>query len=215
MPIFYEQKPFDEKDKEEAITALREAARPDRDFYLLVMGATLFALFGIALDSVPVLIGSMIVAPLAAPILALGLGLAITDERLVLRSLVTLLVACIGASLLAGTIGHFLPVFSVNGTFISFIAHPFYDITIALIAGAIAAYGYVRTKISGALTGIGIAVSLMPPLVASSLAIRSLDIPLLRESSVIFIVNIAGILLGSLLVFIIFGMHKPHPHTQK
>lgn len=210
MAFLYQTRPFSEESKRETVIALREAARPDRDFYLLVIGATLFALFGIVLDSIPVLIGSMIVAPLAAPILTLGLGCAMTDRHLILRSLTTLIIASIGASVIAGTVAYFLPAFSINGTFISFVAHPFYDITIAFIAGVIAAYGYVHTKVGGALTGIGIAVSLMPPLVASSLAMSSLDMPLLRESSIIFVLNVVGILIGSFLIFKIFGINKSY-----
>lgn len=87
MSFLFETRPFTEESKHAAVTDLLEAARPDRDFYLLVTGAALFALFGIALDSIPVLIGAMIVAPLAAPILALGLGLAVGDLRLAARVL--------------------------------------------------------------------------------------------------------------------------------
>ncbi len=208
MSLFYEQRPFSEESKKEAVTALLEAARPDRDFYLLVIGASLFALFGIALDSIPVLVGSMIVAPLAAPILALGLGIAIFDKRTILRSIFTLIIASVGASVITAIVAHFLPEFSINGTFISFVTHPFYDITIALIAGAIAGYGYVRAKVGGALTGIGVAVSLMPPLVASSIALSRFDFVLLQESSLIFVLNVVGILVGSFIIFKFFGMRK-------
>ncbi len=207
MTFLFETRPFSEESKRAAVDKLLEAALPDRDFYLLVIGAALFALGGIALDSIPVLIGAMIVAPLAAPILALGLGIATGDWYLAVRSVITLIAASLAAAIVAAIAAHLLPPFSIDGTFISFVAHPLYDAAIAFIAGAIAAYGYVRAKAGGALTGIGVAVSLMPPLVASALAFGTLDVPLLKESSLIFILNVVGILVGSILVFSLFGMH--------
>ncbi len=207
MTFLFEPRPFSEESKRRAVDGLLEAALPDRDFYVLVIGAAIFAVCGIALDSLPVLIGAMIVAPLAAPILALGLGIAALDMRLALRSVATLAAASLAAAIIAAIVAHFFPSFTINGTFISFVAHPFYDTLIALIAGAIAAYGHVRAKVGGALTGIGIAVSLMPPLVASALALGTLNGALFRESSLIFLLNVVGILAGSVVVFLVFGMN--------
>ncbi len=208
--MFYEQKPFTEESKRNAIADIKEASVPNRDFYVLVLGATVFALCGIALDSIPVLIGSMIVAPLASPILALGLGVTMRDARLIIQSLGILTIASLLAAIVAAVVAHFLPPFTVNGTFISFIAHPFYDILIALTAGGIAGYGHVRAKVGNSMTGIGIAVSLMPPLVASAIALSAFDTALLRESSLIFVLNITGILIGSVMVFALFGLGKKH-----
>ena len=206
MTFLYQTRAYTNNEKEAAAAAIVENAIPDRDFYLLVLGAALFALFGIALDSMPVLIGAMIVAPLASPILALGLGVVVSNGRLVVRSLYTLVAASLIAAIAVAVVAYFLPSFSINGTFISFATHPLYDIAIALIAGAIAAYGTMRAKVGGAMTGIGIAVSLMPPLVAASLALGRFDLSLFRESSFIFLFNVGGILVGSVVVLAAFGI---------
>lgn len=210
MSFFYEPRPYTDTEKQGAVRVIIENSIPDRDFYLLVIGAALFALCGIALDSIPVLIGAMIVAPLAAPIIASSLGAAIGNNRLATRSILTLLVACIGAGAIAAFVAYLLPPFHINGVFISFIAHPFYDFAIAVIAGGVAAYGHVRTKASPALTGVGVAISLMPPLVAGALALGRIDILLFQESLLILIANIAGILIGSFIVFKSFGISTRH-----
>lgn len=206
MSFLYKTRTYTDGEKEEAAAAIVANAVPDRDFYLLVIGAALFALFGIALDSIPVLIGAMIVAPLASPILALGLGVVAGNRRLMLRSILTLGAASLAAVLAVGAVAQFLPPFDINGIFISFVAHPLYDILIALIAGLIAAYGSMRIKVGGAVTGIGIAVSLMPPLVAAALALGRLNLLLFRESSFIFFLNVGGILVGSIVVFACFSI---------
>ena len=206
MAFLYQTRIYADDEKEAAVATIVANAIPDRDFYLLVVGAALFALCGIALDSIPVLIGAMIVAPLASPILALGLGIVARNGRLMARSALTLVAASAAATAVAATAAYFLPPFSINGSFISFVVHPLYDIAIALIAGAIAAYGTMRIKVGGAMTGIGIAVSLMPPLIAAALALGRYDMTLFRESSLIFLFNVGGILIGSTIVLAAFKM---------
>ena len=206
MSFLFQTRTYTKEEKRTAVADIIQSALPDSDFYILVIGAALFALCGIALDSIPVLIGAMIVAPLGAPILALGLGIVSLDMRLALRSATTLVVAALLAASAAALAASLLPPFSINGTFISFMAHPLYDIIIAIIAGVIAAYGHVRAKVGASVTGIGIAVSLMPPLVASALALGTGNALLFHESFVIFFLNVAGILAGSIIIFFAFGI---------
>ena len=162
MSFLFVTRPFTAESKRQAIRELTDAAEPNRDFYLLLIGAAFLAVCGIFTDSIPVLIASMIVAPLASPILALGLGIVLRDARLSLRSLGTLLIATTlvpGFAMLPTVlIGHT----QVDRVFISFAADPLITTLIALVAGAIAAYGQVRVKVGAAMTGI--AVSLLPPL---------------------------------------------------
>ena len=68
----------------------------------------------------------------------------------------------------------------------------------------------MREKVGGAMTGIGIAVSLMPPLVAASLALGRFDLSLFRESSLIFLFNVGGILIGSTIVLAVFSIGSYH-----
>jgi uncharacterized membrane protein len=68
MGLFYAPRPFLSEDTERSIRELMEDVIPDKDFYVLVIGAILPAVCGILLDSIPVLIASMIVAPLAQPL---------------------------------------------------------------------------------------------------------------------------------------------------
>ena len=78
----------------------------------------------------------------------------------------------------------------------------------ALIAGFIAAYGLVRSKVGGALTGIGIAVSLMPPLVATGIGLLDPKDFSSLQTFLIFLLNFAGILAGSMVVFSTLGFSK-------
>lgn len=201
---------FSGESKRAAITEILDGAIPDRDFYLLVIGAVAFALCAIFTDSIAVLIASMIVAPLASPILALGLGLVVLDMRLVIRSIGMLAVSLIAAISLAWLGTLLFGYVRVDPIFISFGGNLYVATIIALIAGAIAAYGFVRVKVGNAMTGIGIAVSLMPPLVATGVGIADADWAFAGQTFTIFILNVIGILVASAIVFTLFGIQKEY-----
>ena len=48
--------------------------QPNVEYYLLVTGAAIIALFGILMDNIAVLIAAMIVAPLIQPIIVAAYG---------------------------------------------------------------------------------------------------------------------------------------------
>lgn len=81
---------------------------------------------------------------------------------------------------------------------------------IAVVSGAIAAYGLIRSKVGAAMTGIGIAVSLMPPLVATGIGLFDPVNDLAVRAGSIFLLNVLGILAGSMLTFLVFGLHREH-----
>ena len=189
---------------------------PDRDFYLLVLGAIILAACGILIDSIPVLIASMIVAPLAYPILSLGLGIIARDGKLLLRSLSMLAASVVLAVLIAGLFSLFVKSYFgvAERVLISFFPNPFFDLLIAVVSGSIAAYGLIRSKVGAAMTGIGIAVSLMPPLVATGIGLFDPAGTLAARAGSIFLLNVLGILGGSMVTFWAFGIHREH-HAGK
>ena len=81
---------------------------------------------------------------------------------------------------------------------------------IAVVSGIIASYGLIRSKVGAAMTGIGIAVSLMPPLVAVGIGLFDPVANLALRAGSIFLLNVFGILAGSIATFWIFGIHRAH-----
>ena len=210
MSLLYEPRPYTKENKRQAVFELLENTKPDKDFYLLVLGAIILAASGILTDSIPVLIASMIVAPLAYPILSLGLAVTAGDGKLFLRALSMLTVSMLLAILVGGIFSLFVKSYFdvAERVFISFYPNIFFDLLIAVVSGAIAAYGLIRSKVGSAMTGIGIAVSLMPPLVATGIGLFDPINDLAIRAGHIFILNVAGILAGSIVVFLIFGISR-------
>ena len=208
MKFIFVSRPFSKESKREAIRELLENTVPDRDFYILVLGAIILATCGILTDSIPVFIASMIVAPLAYPILALGLGLLAQNREVVGRSVSMLVISIILTIIVAGVFSVFVKSYFdvADRVFISFFPNIFFDLLIAVISGAIASYGLVRSKVGGAMTGIGIAVSLMPPLVATGIGLFDPVNDLALRAGTIFVLNVIGILAGSIVTFGALGV---------
>lgn len=206
MSLIYSPRPFTRESKQEALKILLDNTTPDRDFYLLLISAALLSIGGIFLDSVPVLIASMIVAPLAMPILSLGLGIASRNWQQIYRSFSILIVSFILAFGLSMVITKILGDIRVDNIFISFTPNRYLATMVAIVAGCIAAYGLVRPKVNSAITGVAIAVSLMPPLVATGIEYISNRPELALDALILFGLNVAGILVGSIITFIALGV---------
>ena len=208
MALFLVTRAYTNEEKQHALARARSGATPDRDYYLLVAGAVVFALCGIFLDSIPVLIGAMIVAPLAGPILGLSLGLARGEWMLAARSLAMLVASLVIAFIISWIGVSLVGPLRADPTFITFIAHPLFDILVAFVAGIIAAYGLMRERVGSAMVGVGVAISLMPPLVATAVALADGLVPGAEQAFLIFALNVLGIIAGSALIFITFGLNR-------
>ena len=88
---FFPQLGFDET--VELTKRLDEKASGNVDFYMTMSLSTALASLGLLQNSVPVVIGAMIVAPLMGPLVAAGLALVEADGQLFRKGVV---VTCIG-----------------------------------------------------------------------------------------------------------------------
>lgn len=198
------------ENKKRAIKELLSNASHSKDFYVLLVGAVLLAIGGIFADSIPVLIASMIVAPLAYPILALGLAIVVGDMQLIVKTLVFFVFVCLLALILAMLVTLLFSEVRVKDVYVTFTENHFLAIAVAVVAGVIAAYGVLRPKVAAAITGVAIAVSLMPPLVATGIGLASWDTELVQSAGVLFLLNVGGILFASIVVFSVVRMKEAY-----
>jgi uncharacterized hydrophobic protein (TIGR00271 family) len=214
MPFLSLLRPSDiVEPKQQAIGSLIENSSHTKDYYVLLVGAVLLAIGGIIADSIPTLIASMIVAPLAYPILTMGLALTVGDLRLFGRTAGLLVISCVVALGIAILVTLIFNEEDVKDVYVTFTENRVLATAIAIIAGAIAAYGLVRPKVATAITGVAIAVSLMPPLVATGIGIAGNNRELIQDAGSLFLLNFIGILLASVIVFIIFSMRREYKKT--
>ena len=193
---------FSEASKRRAAASLLKDTQGSLDFLVLLLGSIIIATGAIFTDSIPVLIASMIIAPLATPILAMGLGIVAGQMRLFVRSGGMLLLSIAIALVSAAILTLLFDENAVKDTYISFSGDKVIAVGIALVAGYIGAYGLLSKRVAGAITGVAIAVSLMPPLVATSISFVTGDTARAAEAGILFGLNVLGILIASVIAFL-------------
>lgn len=174
---------------------------------LLVLAASI-ATFGLLGDSLAVIIGAMIVAPLMLPIMGLAFSVSIGDQRKIVS---TLLVSFAGIAMAVG-VGFVLtlPIAQVT--------HPeaiqqimirtsphLLDLMAALATGFAGAFALSRQDVSDTLPGVAIAVSLVPPLANVGILLALGEPKLASGSLLLFVTNYVAILLTGSLVFVVMG----------
>ena len=143
---------------------LEKGARPVLGFYIMLGLSTTIATFGLLSNSVGIIIGAMIVAPLMNPIVALSFGISCGNLKISKSSLVTL-VSGILFTVVMAYLGTKLIGFRIASEEIIGRTNPsLLDLGVAIAAGGAAAFAYSRKSIANALAGAAIAVALVPPL---------------------------------------------------
>jgi uncharacterized membrane protein len=95
------------------------------------------------------------------------------------------------------------------------------DLGIALAAGAAGAYGQVRRHAAEALTGVAVAVALVPPLAVVGITLQLTEWQLALGASLLFLANIVGIVIAASATFILAGFVpgrnplKGHPQIAR
>lgn len=210
MSIISRFKLATEEDKSKAVEKLIVESTPDFHFFFLVLLSVLMATLGLLANSAAVIIGSMLIAPILYPVLSLSLGVVISDTKLIYRSFFTLLKAGGLAVLASFAITIFFSRWygDISAEILARTEPSFLYFTIALIAGLAVAYSLAYPKIDSTLPGVAVSVALIPPLAVIGIGIAELDPAIVGGSLVLFVLNVAGIVFASLVLFSLMDFHR-------
>ena len=161
--------------------------------------AIIIASVGLNLNSIPVIIGAMLISPVMGPILGFGLGLGTNDTALVKDALKNFLVMVV-ISILASTLFYLLsPLRLEQQTELLARTNPtLYDVFIALFGGFAGMLENSRKEKGGTvIPGVAIATALMPPLCTVGYGISHLDLHFILGAFYLFIINTVFITLAT------------------
>lgn len=208
MPIAFFNNTTD-NEKKEFIKELIEQSSPRRGYFLMIGLSIIMATAGLLLDSVEIIIGSMLIAPLLYALLALALGLVIFDGKVIGRAVATIIKSTLLSVALAWLATIILEPadFQLNDEILSRGSSSLLYAVVALIAGIAASYSFIKPQLNEKLAGIAIAVALIPPLAVIGIGIARLNWWLIQGSLTIFLTNIIGIVVASVVVFSLADLH--------
>ena len=184
---------------------IKDAARCSRVYLAMVVLSTIVAAVGLYYNSVAIIIGAMVIAPLLGPNVALSLGTTLGDLSLLRRALLTALAGIATTMVLSVIIGvlvHVNPaspeVASRNGVGLG-------DIAVALASGCAGALAFT-TGVSATLIGVMVAVALLPPLVTFGLLLGGGHSALAMGALSLFLMNLICVNLAGVTTFLVQGI---------
>lgn len=204
---------FTEANKAVAVKQLIKDSTPDADFFFMVILSVLMATFGLLLGNVPIIIGSMLIAPILSPLLSLSLGIIISDSNLISRSFYTILKSFAFSVFLSFLMGLIFVQF-MEETRVDALVHSFevwnvffLYLVVAIIAGLAASFSSIAPHLNAALPGAAIAVTLIPPIAATGVGMALFRWDMISSALLLFIVNAVGIMFASMVMFSLMNLY--------
>ncbi|MBR0030295.1 MAG: DUF389 domain-containing protein [Bacteroidales bacterium] len=152
--------------------------------------AIIIASVGLNVNSIPVIIGAMLISPVMAPILGFGFSLGVQDMQLLKDSLRNFAVMVV-ISILASAIYFLLsPLNLEHPTELLARTNPtIYDVLIALFGGFAGILENSRKEKGTVLSGVAIATALMPPLCTVGYGISIGNLSYILGAVYLFMIN--------------------------
>ncbi|MCH5237895.1 MAG: TIGR00341 family protein [Muribaculaceae bacterium] len=164
---------------------------------LVLIFAIFIASLGLNTNSVPVVIGAMLISPLMGPIIGMGLGIGIADYELLRRSLRNISMAVLGS--LAASAIYFLisPQYEGSSQLLARTSPSIYDVFVALFGGAAGFVSIACRNKGQVMPGVAIATSLMPPLCTAGYGIATWQSQFFLGALYLFFTNMLFILVAT------------------
>jgi uncharacterized hydrophobic protein (TIGR00341 family) len=208
-----EEKPPERISREELYEDIKSGARLSRVYMAMVLLSTIVAAIGLNQNSVAIIIGAMVIAPLLGPNVALSLGITLGDLALLRHALVTALAGIAAALALSVIFGVLLKVDPILPELAARTWVGLGDVAVALASGAAGALAFT-TGVSATLIGVMVAVALLPPLVTSGLLLGGGHPALATGAFSLFLVNLICVNLAGVTTFVLQGI-KPTSWWEK
>jgi cell volume regulation protein A len=188
--------------------AIRASALAPPLFWVQIFFASVLTALGLVLDQGSIIIGAALIVPIAWPVLASGLALAVGDIYLLLKLLLKLLLVAAMIALLSAFFSELLPFNAVTAEISSRTKPTILDFLVALFAGMSgAALLFSRRRLLHYFPGAILGLTLVPPLVVLGFGFGSeFSAEIFQGAALLFTANFFAAILGASLVYILVGM---------
>jgi len=189
-------------------TSIRSGVSFKGSQLLTLVFAIFIASLGLNTDSIPVIIGAMLISPLMGPIIGAGLGIGIQDLNLVKRSMKNIVAAVIG-SLVASAV-YFLisPQYENSSQLLARTSPSIYDVFVGLFGGAAGILSIAAKNKGQVLPGVAIATSLMPPLCTAGYGLATWQMHFFFGALYLFLTNMIFIFVATWIGVKMMGFKK-------
>lgn len=164
---------------------------------LTLIFAIFIASLGLNTNSIPVIIGAMLISPLMGPIIGMGLGIGVGDFHLLKRSLKNISAAVLGSLLTSALYFMISPQYEGASQLLARTSPSIYDVFVALFGGAAGILSIAAKNKGQVMPGVAIATSLMPPLCTAGYGLATLQMHFFLGALYLFFTNMIFILFAT------------------
>jgi len=184
---------------------IREEAKADIDYFVMVSLAAMIATLGLLLNSAAVIIGGMLVAPLMSPIIGIALAITLGNIRLLRDAAESTIKGIFVAVVVAVVLASIPAMAEPTEEILARTVPNLLDLVVALASGAAGAYAISRKDVSAALPGVAIAAAIVPPLGVAGIGLATRQPAVAGGGLLLFGTNLAGITLAGAVTFLLLG----------
>lgn len=178
-------------------TSIRSGVSFKGSQLLVLIFAIFIASLGLNTNSIPVIIGAMLISPLMGPIIGMGLAIGIQDFQLLSRSLKNILAAVIGSLIASAIYFTISPQYDGASQLLARTSPSIYDVFVALFGGAAGIISIACRNKGQVMPGVAIATSLMPPLCTAGYGLATLQMHFFLGALYLFFTNMVFILVAT------------------
>ncbi|WP_025007309.1 TIGR00341 family protein [Marinilabilia salmonicolor] len=199
--------------REELYHDLVDSTRLSWVFIILMLASTVVAATGLLRNSEAIIIGSMVIAPLLGPNVALSLATTLADFHLAKNALKVTFAGIAISLVFAIALGLILEIDPTAHQISTRTKPNLGDIGLSLASGIAGALAFT-TGVASALVGVMVAVALLPPLVVLGMLLGAGHWEAATGALLLLFINIICINLSGVLTFVIQGI-KPANWDQE
>ena len=196
-------------DRADATAAIRKNIYFRGPNVIILACAIIIASVGLNVNSIPVIIGAMLISPVMGPIIGFGLGLGTNDMGLMKNALKNFFIMVAISIIVASLYFLVSPLKLNNPTELLARTRPtIYDVLIALFGGVAGMMEHARKDRGTVLSGVAIATALMPPLCTMGYGISRLSLTYILGATYLFFINSFFLALATFLMAKFLGFES-------
>lgn len=186
---------------------------------IVLIFAIFIASLGLNTNSIPVIIGAMLISPLMGPIFGMGLALGTQNYALLKRGFKNICMAVLGS--LAASAIYFLisPQYEGSSQLLARTSPSIYDVFVGFFGGAAGILSIACKNKGQVMPGVAIATSLMPPLCTAGYGLATMQMHFFLGALYLFFTNMVFILVATwigikLMGFSLVNFENEKRHTR-
>ncbi len=189
----------------EVISKIDIESKPDLYFYIMTVSSCIMSTYGLLSANLPVIIGSMVIAPLMYPILQTALNIIKRNRSKIIIAFKAEAVAVIFSIILSAILAIFWSKSIINHEITSRTLITLSSVIIAFASGIAGATAVCYRPYSHVIAAVAIAISLIPPICVVGIELSRLEYNLAFGAMLLFLTNILAINFAAIIIFKLAG----------